>query len=27
LKEDKKTRLKKILNTKNPPAMPGAEGY
>jgi hypothetical protein len=27
LKEDKKTRLNKILNTKNPPAMPGAEGY
>ena len=27
LKEDKKARLKKILNTKNPPAMPGSEGY
>ena len=27
LKEDKKTRLKKILNTTKPPAIPGAEGY
>ena len=27
LKEDKKTRLKKILNTTKPPAIPGSEGY
>ncbi|MAL44217.1 hypothetical protein [Hyphomonas sp.] len=27
LKEDKKARVAKILNTKNPPAIPGSEGY
>ena len=27
LKEDKKARLKKILNNNKPPAIPGAEGY
>jgi len=27
LKENKKARISKILNTKNPPAIPGSEGY